>query len=78
MQHDIAVKQVLDELARAEKAAPPMPSDHDGYAVILEELDELWELVKLNPVKRVEAHSAMIVEARQVAAMALRFLKDRC
>lgn len=26
-------------------------SSHEGYAVILEELDELWEVVKLNPKK---------------------------
>jgi len=45
--------------------------------VILEELDELWEAVKLNQntpdrIERIEN------EAVQVGAMALRFIVDCC
>ena len=51
-------------------------SAHEGYAVILEEMDELWAEVKKSPKNRDMA--AMREEAVQVAAMALRFLIDVC
>lgn len=44
-------KEVVEELERAEAKFGPFNSSHEGYAVILEELDELWEVVKLNPKK---------------------------
>lgn len=47
-------------------------SAHEGYAVILEELDELWQEVKHGTRERQRE------EAVQVAAMALRFLRDCC
>jgi hypothetical protein len=47
---DIA-KEVLEELERAESKFAPFNSSHEGYAVLLEEVDELWEIVKLNPKK---------------------------
>jgi hypothetical protein len=55
---------------------PAMNSAHEGYAVLLEELDELWEHVKTNQKRRdlVEMHK----EAIQVAAMATRFALDIC
>jgi hypothetical protein len=52
----------------------PMASAHEGYAVILEELDELWDEVKLQRRDVV----AMRKEAMHVAAMALRFVRDVC
>lgn len=61
-----------DELARAQDLHSPMASAHEGYAVLLEELDELWEEVrKKHPDKQ-----RMREEALQVAAMALRFVHD--
>lgn len=50
----------------------PIAGRHEGYAVILEELDELWEECKQ---KRPDP-SRMRAEAIQVAAMALRFAVD--
>lgn len=44
-------KEVVEELERAEAKFAPFNSSHEGYAVILEELDELWDVVKLNPKK---------------------------
>jgi hypothetical protein len=75
-----AVQLVLDELARATRKFGVFHSAHEGYAVIAEELDELWDEVKKNkggvdysaPVARCR----MAREAIQVAAMALRFLVD--
>jgi len=48
-------------------------SAHEGYAVILEELEELWECIKTN-----KDYRELQDEARQVGAMALRFLTDIC
>lgn len=58
------------ELEGALRRFPAFNSAHEGYAVILEELDELWDAVKAN-----DAHHAR-KEAVQVAAMAVRFLID--
>ena len=67
-------KEVLQELARAAENNQPMASAHEGYAVLLEEVDELWEHVRTNP--RARDVAAMREEAIQVAAMAIRFILD--
>ena len=60
------------EAAHACEKYPPFNSRHEGYAVILEELDELWlEAKKKNPDK-----DLLRYEAIQVAAMALRFAAE--
>jgi hypothetical protein len=69
-----AIRDVVDELARARSLFSPMHSGHEGYAVILEELDELWTEVKA----RQQDPTRMYEEAKQVAAMALRFMVDVC
>lgn len=63
-----------DELDRATRKFGPMKSAHEGWAVIWEELDELWECVRAQNHDYVE----MRKEAIQVAAMALRFAMDVC
>ena len=50
---------------------------HEGYAVLLEEVDELWENVKLNQ-SNTARDIKMMQEAIQVGAMALRFIIDCC
>lgn len=42
------ILEVAEELAQARATHAPMHSHHEGYAVILEELDELWEVCKRN------------------------------
>ena len=64
----------LVELERAMRLFPPFNSAHEGYAVILEEMDELWEEVKGHAGP--ERTARMREEAIQVAAMALRFIHD--
>lgn len=69
-----AVELVLEELEKATTAHKPWSSEHHGYAIIHEELDELWDEVK----KREPDKDRMKEEAVQVAAMAIRFLIDIC
>lgn len=68
--------EVGAEVARAEALWPPMNSAHEGYAVILEELDELKDHVWLKQSHRVV--DDMRKEAIEVAAMAIRFVRDVC
>lgn len=67
-----ALPIVLGEVDRAVHLHGEFVSAHEGYAVLLEELDELWEEIKKNPRDEKKLKS----EAIQVAAMALRFLED--
>lgn len=64
------VDAVLVELQKATEKFGPFASAHEGYAVLLEEVDELWHEVKHGSLDRQRE------EAVQVAAMALRFLID--
>lgn len=68
-------ENVFDEIAaELERAAKhgEFHSAHEGYAVILEELDELKEHVWIKQSKRDIAK--MREEAIQVAAMAIKFI----
>ena len=47
-------------------------SGHEGWAVIKEELDELWEHVRADTANSAEARKECI----QIAAMALRFIEE--
>lgn len=69
-----AADEAASELARAVSKFGPMASAHEGYAVILEELEELWAHVKANTGSSPEARQ----EAIQLAAMALRYVTDVC
>lgn len=65
-----AAMEIAREANQAREKFAAFNSSHEGYAVIAEELDELWDDVKANDV----AHA--IEEAVQVGAMALRFIAD--
>lgn len=72
---DFAVlTDVLKELRRARGQYRPMVSAAEGYAIILEELDELWAEVKAKHPDK----ALLRKEAVQVAAMAIRFIEDVC
>ena len=66
--------QVFQELQRARQLHKQFNSPHEGYAVILEELEELWAEVKKR--KELRSREVMRKEAVQVAAMAVRFIYD--
>ena len=68
------VALIVDELSRANKVYKPFNSAHEGYAVMLEEMDELFdEIRKKRPDK-----SRMLDEAIQVGAMAIKFIQSCC
>lgn len=76
--HTLSLNDVLFEIGKevssAEAKWPPMNSAHEAYAVLLEEVHELWDHVRTNQKRRDQ--EAMRSEAIQVAAMAVRFVRD--
>jgi len=68
------LNQLRTELRKAMSKHAPMHSPHEGHSVIREELDELWDLVKIDCARTIEGRK----EALQVAAMGLRFALDLC
>lgn len=74
MNTDKAFDVVRQELERATGKFGCFASGHEGYAVIKEELDELWEEIKKRPGGSTNLRLGR--EATQVAAMAIRFLVD--
>lgn len=63
-------EKVRRALWRAQKKHNKMETYHHGYAVIKEELDELWDEIKADNFEK--AHK----ESVQLAAVAQRFLID--
>lgn len=60
------------ELERATARFDRFHSPHEGWAVIREELDELWSHVRADTGRGRDA----MVEAVQIATMALRYVYD--
>lgn len=62
--------EIAAELARATCLHGPMRSEHEGYAVLLEEVHEAWDEIRANNTDRA------LEEMVQVGAMAVRFIID--
>lgn len=65
---------VLTERQKADDAWPPINSHHEGYAVLKEEVEEYWEIVKQKEHER--DPKAMYKELTQIAAVAWRIVRD--
>ncbi len=66
---------VAEELARARSCFPrPQVSAHEGFALLKEEIDELWDIVKLKPHDR--DPDAMFKELVQIAAISQRMAEE--
>lgn len=78
--YDMELESIIDDIKieynEATSINGPFASAHEGYAILLEEVDELWNEIKKRKVYRDE--DEMRREAIQVAAMAIRFIKDCC
>ena len=70
---EFVVNEIIASYMKARAKHAPMRGPHEGYAILLEEVDELWD-----EVKRWQPNDqnlvAMRKEALHVAAMALAFL----
>lgn len=72
-----AALDVVNELRDAREKHGKMCSAHEGFAVLLEEVEELKAEVFKGGRKKRDT-KAMRAEAVQVAAMAMRFIEDVC
>ena len=71
-----AANEIYREYLSASGKFAAFNSAHEGWAVIREEVDELWDEVKKKKAK--QSLLEMRKEARQIGAMALRFMIDIC
>lgn len=62
------------EIDLANSKYPAFYSTHEGYAILKEELDELWDEIKTS--KETNANMLQVNEAIQVAAMAIKFIES--
>jgi hypothetical protein len=76
MKKSKAITLVLDELEEALDKFPLFNSSHEGYAVLKEEVDELWDEIKNNKYPQSSVNQKK--EAVQVGAMAIKFLMSCC
>jgi hypothetical protein len=65
------VREVEIEVLESTEKHGEFASSMEGYAVILEELDELWDEIKANKGYSEDAYN----EAKQVAAMGIKFMQ---
>jgi len=66
---------IYTELKRAMTIHPePMHNAHEGFAVLLEEVDELWNAVKMK--ESPERNTKINEEAEHVAVIAIRLLYE--
>lgn len=70
------IEAAVAELNRATSIHGPFNSAHEGWAVLREEFDELWDEIKMR--ENVRSKKKMRTEAIQLAAMAIRFVYDIC
>lgn len=73
----IEILEAIDkEIQKKRDKGRVIKSPHEGWALIYEELDELWEEVR-KKIKK-QDREKMKNEAMQIAATAIRFIEDLC
>ena len=71
------LEKITAEVFRAKSIHPNnFYNTHEGYAVIKEEIDELWDEIKINPKKENYSLFKIRSEAIQSAAMLVRFIVE--
>lgn len=74
MDKELAIELITEEAKKRLQEHGEFNSYHEGYAVILEEIDELWGEVK----KKSRTVYDIQEEAIHAAAMLLRFIVELC
>lgn len=69
---DVILDWIRQEVIAASDKHAPMHSAHEGHSVLREEVEELWDHVKADTGYSPAAFN----EARQVAAMGIRYILD--
>ena len=72
-QRNEALVDMMREYQRARQTFSPFQNTHEGYAVLKEEVDELWDAIKAK-----QSAEYLRREAVQVGAMALAFIVECC
>jgi len=73
---DKIAAEFVAEMLKATEKFPSITTEHEGYAIILEEMEEMWENIKLNQYKHEDRKKMIRKEAIQVGAMVLRLIYD--
>ena len=68
---DAQILDIKTELLRASKESGSFKSEHEAYAIMLEEFEELWVEIKTNGNRWKKRN-----EAIQLCAMILRYIND--
>ena len=76
MKPNTSFKLIEDEFLRASDLYPDLHSNHEAYAVIKEELDELWDEIKKQ--KGIRGNKQIRNELIQIGAMVVRYLDNLC
>ena len=71
-----SLNAIETEYYRAIKLYSNFHSNHEGYAVIKEEIDELWDAIK--KTKSTVGNEKIRDELIQIGAMVVRYLNDLC
>jgi hypothetical protein len=71
-----SLKAIETEFLRASDLYPDLHSNHEGYAVIKEEVDELWDEIKKS--KDTKGNERIRHELIQIGAMVVRYLDNLC
>lgn len=73
---DKAIEMIREEYEKAISEHEPFHSAHEGYGVIKEEFDELWEEIRKK--ESAQSKEAMAEEAIHTCVTLLRFLVEVC
>ena len=76
MKYNKALKHIETEFIRASDLYPNFHSNHEAYAVIKEEVDELWDEIKRS--KELKGNNNIAKELIQIGAMVVRYLDNIC
>lgn len=70
--NDVLLGLITQALAEARKHGDTYASLHEGYGVLFEEVDELFDEIKLKAANR--SAGRLIKESSQVAAVAMKII----